>query len=317
MEKLSTVDKIELIARYEIRHNTSEPDRITEWFGDYAMYASKKLDREEMNNIFATKFVKLLLDEWFNGFRGEKSIEKEFFEHISRLNSECFKNSLPNNLEDWEKAIINELEGVSKQVASGNIPILQERTKIYIDMDGTIARFHDENLYLERMFEKGFFIDLKPFENAVYIGVKDGEMSLSKQIGVISGTDSSLSNQHKDIEKFLKEDIEFKLKQTMTYSSDAYRLIETERQLREQREKLLNCDESKLSQAIDDISAFKNLWVEKNYRIQQLSEQVIQLQEERQSLERTINEKNNEINKLKEQIEKYRYSRDDKQTLYR
>ena len=141
-----------------------------------------------------------------------------------------------------------------------------------------------------------------------YIGVKDGEMSLSKQIGVISGTDSSLSNQHKDIEKFLKEDIEFKLKQTMTYSSDAYRLIETERQLREQREKLLNCDESNLSQAIDDISAFKNLWVEKNYRIQQLSEQVIQLQEERQSLERTINEKNNEINKLKEQIEKYRYS---------
>ena len=59
------------------------------------------------------------------------------------------------------------------------------------------------------------------------------------------------------------------------------------------------------------------LLVEKNYRIQQLSEQVIQLQEERQSLERTINEKNNEINKLKEQIEKYRYSRDDKQTLYR
>lgn len=38
----------------------------------------KKLDKEEMNNIFATKFVKLLLDEWFNGFRGEKSIEKEF-----------------------------------------------------------------------------------------------------------------------------------------------------------------------------------------------------------------------------------------------
>lgn len=63
MEKLSTVDKIELIARYEIRHNTPEPDRITEWFGDYAMYTSKKLDKEEMNNIFATKFVKLLLDE--------------------------------------------------------------------------------------------------------------------------------------------------------------------------------------------------------------------------------------------------------------
>ncbi len=167
MEKLSTVDKIELIARYEIRHNTPEPDRITEWFGDYAMYASKKLGREEIDDIFVAKFIPLLLNEWYIGFRGEKSIEKEFFEHTSRLNSECFKNSLPNNLDDWEKAIINELEGVSEQVASGNIPVLQERTKIYIDMDGTIARFHDENLYLERMFEKGFFRDLKPFENAV------------------------------------------------------------------------------------------------------------------------------------------------------
>lgn len=42
MEKLSVFDKIELIARYEIRHNIPEPDRITEWFGDYAMYTSKK-----------------------------------------------------------------------------------------------------------------------------------------------------------------------------------------------------------------------------------------------------------------------------------
>ena len=85
MEKLSTVDKIELIARYEIRHNMPEPDRITEWFGDYAMYASKKLDREEMDDIFVAKFIPLLLNEWYIGFRGEKSIEKEFFEHISHI----------------------------------------------------------------------------------------------------------------------------------------------------------------------------------------------------------------------------------------
>lgn len=204
MEKLSTVDKIELIARYEIRHNIPEPDRITEWFGDYAMYTSKKLDKEEMNNIFATKFVKLLLDEWFNGFRGEKSIEKEFFEHISRLNSECFKNSLPNNLEDWEKAIINELEGVSKQVASGNIPILQEKTKIYIDMDGTIARFHDENLYLERMFEKGFFRDLKPFENAV-AAIEKLVNDSTAEIYILSATLNSCSLDEKNqwLDKYL------------------------------------------------------------------------------------------------------------------
>lgn len=39
--------------------------------------------------------------------------------------------------------------------------------RIFIDMDGTIARFHDEVQYLERMFEKNFFSSLKPFENAV------------------------------------------------------------------------------------------------------------------------------------------------------
>ena len=34
-------------------------------------------------------------------------------------------------------------------------------------MDGTLARFHDEVMYLERMYEKGFFERLKPFENLV------------------------------------------------------------------------------------------------------------------------------------------------------
>lgn len=194
----------ELIARYEIRHNIPEPDRITEWFGDYAMYTSKKLDKEEMNNIFATKFVKLLLDEWFNGFRGEKSIEKEFFEHISRLNSEYCKNTLSDNLDDWERAIINELDDISEQVASGNIPILQERTKIYIDMDGTIARFHDENLYLERMFEKGFFRDLKPFENAV-AAIEKLVNDSTAEIYILSATLNSCSLDEKNqwLDKYL------------------------------------------------------------------------------------------------------------------
>ena len=168
------------------------------------MYASKKLGREEIDDIFVAKFIPLLLNEWYIGFRGEKSIEKEFFEHTSRLNSECFKNSLPNNLDDWEKAIINELEGVSEQVASGNIPVLQERTKIYIDMDGTIARFHDENLYLERMFEKGFFRDLKPFENAV-VAIEKLVNDSTAEIYILSATLNSCSLDEKNqwLDKYL------------------------------------------------------------------------------------------------------------------
>lgn len=41
------------------------------------------------------------------------------------------------------------------------------KLRLFIDMDGTLARFHDETTYLERMFEKGFFENLKPFENMV------------------------------------------------------------------------------------------------------------------------------------------------------
>ena len=39
--------------------------------------------------------------------------------------------------------------------------------RLFVDMDGTLARFHDQVNYLERMFEKDFFRDLEPFENMV------------------------------------------------------------------------------------------------------------------------------------------------------
>lgn len=40
------------------------------------------------------------------------------------------------------------------------------KLRLFVDMDGTLARFHDEVQYLERMFEKDFFRNLKPFEEA-------------------------------------------------------------------------------------------------------------------------------------------------------
>lgn len=42
-----------------------------------------------------------------------------------------------------------------------------QRKRLFVDMDGTLARFHDEPMYLERMFEKGFFEGLKPFQSMV------------------------------------------------------------------------------------------------------------------------------------------------------
>lgn len=39
--------------------------------------------------------------------------------------------------------------------------------RLFIDMDGTLARFHDQANYLERMYEEGFFSNLEPFKNMV------------------------------------------------------------------------------------------------------------------------------------------------------
>lgn len=44
---------------------------------------------------------------------------------------------------------------------------MTQNKRLFVDMDGTLARFHDEAQYLERMWEKDFFRDLKPFENMV------------------------------------------------------------------------------------------------------------------------------------------------------
>lgn len=51
-----------------------------------------------------------------------------------------------------------------------------QKKRLFIDMDGTVAKFHDEVKYLERMFEKGFFKNLAPFEN-----LTDGLKQFSEQ----------------------------------------------------------------------------------------------------------------------------------------
>ena len=61
-------------------------------------------------------------------------------------------------------------------------------TKLFIDMDGTTCRFHDEVQYLERMFEEGFFRNLKPFDEAV-LGLKRfSEQNPDVEIYILSTT---------------------------------------------------------------------------------------------------------------------------------
>ena len=81
-----------------------------------------------------------------------------------------------------------------------------DKIRIFVDMDGTLARFHDENLYLERMFEKGFFRDLKPFENAVS-AIKELVKDNTSEIFILSATVNSCSLEEKQewLDRYLPE----------------------------------------------------------------------------------------------------------------
>lgn len=42
------------------------------------------------------------------------------------------------------------------------------KKRLFLDMDGTLARFHDvDKMFIEAMWQPGFYVGLKPFENMV------------------------------------------------------------------------------------------------------------------------------------------------------
>jgi len=44
-----------------------------------------------------------------------------------------------------------------------------DKIKLFVDMDGTIAKFHENADFLKRMYEPGYFISLNPFTNVIKI----------------------------------------------------------------------------------------------------------------------------------------------------
>lgn len=66
-----------------------------------------------------------------------------------------------------DKSLIQtEVLGLKKSVEQEKRRPNQQK-RLLVDMDGTLAKFHDQINYLERMYEKDFFRDLEPFENMV------------------------------------------------------------------------------------------------------------------------------------------------------
>lgn len=88
--------------------------------------------------------------------------------YLADKGTQCFDNydRLFVEDEEGEKIIRNTSpEKLFRALRASFEPETQKR--LFVDMDGTLARFHDEAQYLERMFEKDFFRNLKPFEEIV------------------------------------------------------------------------------------------------------------------------------------------------------
>ena len=83
--------------------------------------------------------------------------------------SDCFAtlhcyNELQKEIErEREEQQAREAQQTEKQA----VTLQNDKVRIFVDMDGTLARFHDEVRYLERMWEEGFFEQLKPFQEMV------------------------------------------------------------------------------------------------------------------------------------------------------
>lgn len=86
--------------------------------------------------------------------------------------------------------------------------------KLFIDMDDTLAKFSTEKKYLERMFEEGFFRNLKPYKMVEEINEFIGEHP-NAQIYILSAcVDSPYCEKEK--EEWLKQYIP-NLRQSRVY----------------------------------------------------------------------------------------------------
>ena len=55
--------------------------------------------------------------------------------------------------------------------------------RLYVDMDGTLARFYEQAFCIEKMHETGFFRELSPYSNAVG-AIKQIITSHNEEVGV-------------------------------------------------------------------------------------------------------------------------------------
>ena len=155
------------------------------------------------------------------------------------------------------------------------------------------------------------------------IGVKDGELSIANRLGVTNGEGTNLTTQHKtlredhkDIKIILNEEIKKSINIVADNAKKTYTFIVNESEMRKQKEQLLQSNEYRWSQAIDDLILYKNILGEKNQLIADLYREKSELEEANKELDEVIKTQAKQIEELNAKLNPDKHVHSQDQGMY-
>lgn len=155
------------------------------------------------------------------------------------------------------------------------------------------------------------------------IGVKDGELSIANRLGVTNGEETNLTAQnkilredHKNIKIILNEEIKKSINIVADNAKNTYTFIVNESEMRKQKEQLLQSNEYRWAQAIDDLTMFKNILGEKNQLIADLYREKSELEEANKELDEVIKTQAKQIEELNAKLNPDKHVHSQEQGMY-
>ena len=155
------------------------------------------------------------------------------------------------------------------------------------------------------------------------IGVKDGELSIANRLGVTNGEETNLTAQnkilredHKNIKIILNEEIKKSINIVADNAKNTYTFIANESEMRKQKEQLLQSNEYRWAQAIDDLILYKNILGEKNQLIADLYREKSELEEANKELDEVIKTQAKQIEELNAKLNPDKHVHSQDQGMY-
>ena len=121
---------------------------------------------------------------------------------------------------------------------------------------------------------------------------------------------------HADIKKILNDEIKKSINSVADSAKDTYTFIMNESNMKKQREQLLENNDNRWSQAIDDLTLFKNILDEKNKLIASLYQEKYELIEENKELNKIVEAQTQQIEELNAKLNPDKHVHSQEQGMY-